>query len=589
MSTTTLPPNSPVPPIETAPSTVVNEGPTFARLIGFIGLFLLILGVVVVAATRAVGPRWVPEGWGFMAGALGLALMLYHAATDGEQEIRRIYGGGALFLLLVAVVVSLIPGAAGDAANKQVGYYMLPWGVGAGLVGLLFTVSFCRHETDELYRNVASNVLLAFGGLLTVGSVAAGIFKPDFLAGQGIALSLLGVGFLCGYLAKVDTSEGIGYTVAFTLGAIGAAIAVYAIGRVVIPTVLYDGPSVLRRTDQSLDNWKVLGRGIVILGFGGLVALGLLGRYATWLRATLAALGLVGVGVFVVASLGSQLSVPPKAFLVPGGVTLFGIGLIYLAVSLGVCSDNQLVTLIRRELAAYFLSPIGFLVLGGMALAQWLAYVEFIGQLADGRARREPIVQMYGAHILNLFVYIVQIPILTMRLLAEEKRTGSLEVLLTAPVNEAVVVVSKFLGTLFFFLICWLPVGLFLIALRVEGDQPFDYRPLLGFYVGLAAQGGMFIAMGLFFSSLTKNQIVAAVLTFVVLESLLFFTLLRENPLVLALPDAVLAVVGRLSIYHMWVESLSGQLPIRDVLLAITLTVFGLFLTVKVLEIRKWS
>jgi ABC-type transport system involved in multi-copper enzyme maturation permease subunit len=186
-------------------------------------------------------------------------------------------------------------------------------------------------------------------------------------------------------------------------------------------------------------------------------------------------------------------------------------------------------------------------------------------------------------------VYAVQIPNLTMRLLAEEKRTGSLEVLLTAPVNEASVVVSKFLGTLFFFLVCWLPVGLFLIALRVEGDQPFDYRPLLGFYVGLAAQGGMFIAMGLFFSSLTKNQIVAAVLTFVVLESLLFFALLRENPLVLALPDALLAVAGRLSFYHMWAESLSGQLPIRDVLLAVSLTIFGLFLTVKVLEIRKWS
>jgi ABC-type Na+ efflux pump permease subunit len=198
-------------------------------------------------------------------------------------------------------------------------------------------------------------------------------------------------------------------------------------------------------------------------------------------------------------------------------------------------------------------------------------------------------VQLYGLGILNFFVYAVQIPMLTMRLLAEEKRTGSLEVLLTAPVNESTVVVGKFIGTLLFFLLCWLPLGLFLIALRTVADQPFDYRPMLGFYVGLAAQGGMFIAMGIFFSSVTKNQIVAAFMTFVVLESLLFITLLREDPLIMSLPDAFRNGVVRLSFYHMWVESLSGQLPMRDVILSISLAVFGLYLSVKILEIRKWS
>ena len=579
---------APPAPIETPPSPLMQEIPSLPRMIGFLGLFLLILGLVVVISTRILGDRLIPVAWGFEAVAFGLVLMLFHAMSDGELEVRRMYGGGAACLFILAVVVSLIPGPF-KASEKAVGYFMMPWGELAALAGLLFTVAFCRHETDEWYQTFASTVLLLFGGLMAVGSLTAGIFKPEFLAGPGITMALLGLAFLAAYLAHVDTSSGLGYTVAFTLGAVGALVALYALGRVIFPTVLYDGPTVLRKPDQTLDMGKAFGRGLVILGFLALVTLGALGRFPIWLRASIAAIGLVGAGVFAIACFDSPLSIPAKPFLVPGGVILTLMGLIYLGVSLGYCSDNQLVTLTRRELSSYFLSPIGFLVLGGMALGQWLSYLQFVGQLSDGRPLREPIVQGYAAGILNLFLYTVQIPILTMRLLAEEKRTGSLEVLLTAPVNESSIVIGKFIATLIFYLICWVPSGLFLIALRVEGDQPFDYRPLLGFYVGLAAQGAMFISMGLFFSSLTKNQIVAALMSFVVMLCLLFMAIWRENPLLLFLPDVFMSAIGRLSFYHMWVESLSGQLPIRDVLLSISLAVFGVFLTVKVLEIRKWS
>ena len=424
-----------------------------------------------------------------------------------------------------------------------------------------------------------------------MGSVTAGIFKPDFMAGSGLALALLGVGFICGYFTRVDTSDGTGYTVAFTLGVIGALTIVYAVGRAVVPTVLYNGPGVLRTPEQKLERWSVLGRGLLIFGFLCVAAVGVIGkRLAPWLRGSLAALGLAGAILFIVASTGSYRSVQPTPFLVPGGLALIFIGLVYLAVALGVCSDSQFVTLTRRELSAYFFSPIGILVLLVMVLTEWLSYAIFCGQLMDGQSHQEPILERYGgAQILNLFVFTILIPVLTMRLLAEEKRTGSLEVLLTAPVNEAVIVCSKFLGSLIFFMICWLPMGLFLIALRIEGTQAFDYRPILGYYVCLAAQGAMFIAMGLFFSSITKDQIVAAVLTFFILDTLLAFAILRFSPMIFPFPDVIMNVMARLSFYHMWLEALSGQVPIRDVLLSITLAIFGLFITVKVLEIRKWS
>jgi ABC-type transport system involved in multi-copper enzyme maturation permease subunit len=249
------------------------------------------------------------------------------------------------------------------------------------------------------------------------------------------------------------------------------------------------------------------------------------------------------------------------------------------------------VALARRELSAYFLSPIGYLVLGGMVMLQWIGYYLFIFQLVRvgqfGEALPEPIVSDYY-NLLMVFAVMVQVPALTMRLLAEERRTGTLEVLLTAPVSEWPVVLSKFLATWLFFLISWLPSGLYLIALRMEVESPFDYRPLLSFYASLMAQGVAFVGMGLFFSSLTRNQIIAAVFTFVGMMFFLLCYIIRLQQSGSILPQILQMALGRLSFYHMWEESLAGRLPVRDALMFVSLGVFWLFLTVKVLEARKW-
>lgn len=578
------------PPAETAPSAVVEEGPMFARGIAFAGLFFLFLGTAAVVAKRAIGTdRIVSEGMGYLFACLGLGLLLYHAITDRTVEVRRGYGAFAVFWFVVALAFSLVPGPFEGAATKTMGYYLLQYGIGAGLLALLFAMPFIRYETDEALRFPMMAGLLVVGGLLVVVSALVGLFNPDFLAGPGIALGLLGLGYLCVYLGQVDTSEDIGYYVAFGLGAFGALLVIYALGRAIVPTILYEGPSALRKANQALDQWKVLGRGLMILVFFGIAIAGAFGRLPLWMRASFAVLGLTGAGLFLLASFSNPVHVQPRPSLVPGGAILGGLGLIYMAVGIGVCSDNQFVTLTRRELASYFLSPIGFLVLGGMAAAQWISYALFIAELTDGQPRPEPVVREYGMFILNIFALVILVPVLTMRLFAEEKRTGSLEVLLTAPVNEVPVVGSKFLASWIFFMICWVPFGLFLIALRVVADTPFDYRPVLGYYVALAAQGVLFIGIGVFFSALTRNQVVAAVLTFVFMLLLLGFAVLRFMPGALSLPQFVLDALGRLSFYHMLRDSLAGQLPVRDLALFVSFGVFWLFLAVKVLEARKWS
>jgi hypothetical protein len=136
-------------------------------------------------------------------------------------------------------------------------------------------------------------------------------------------------------------------------------------------------------------------------------------------------------------------------------------------------------------------------------------------------------------------------------------------------------------------MICWLPAGLLMIPLRLEGGQPFDYRPLLSFYVALAACSAGFIAIGTFFSAMTRNQIVAAVLTFMVMMGLMVTYWLKSQTT--GFGPAVQAFLGRISYIDLWFESLRGQLPLRDVLVWVSVAVFFLFLSVKVVEARKWT
>jgi ABC-2 type transport system permease protein len=579
-------------PAETAPSAIVAEGPIVARVIGFAGLFLFVLGAVVVGVTRWTGtPRLFSEGWGLVFGGIGAALMLYHAINDGAPEWRRFYGVLAALLFLVALVFSLLQGPFDAPGNaKRVGYFLLPWGVGLGVLALVFAVPFIRHETDEALRDVVLNALLGAGGLMVVGSLLAGVFRPEFLTSNGLLLALLGLGFICAYLGQTDTTDGVGYMVGFALGAVGAAALLYAFGRSVFPAVLSEGTTGLRTTKQTLDKWQVAGRALLILGFLGLVVWGAVGRFPMWLRATLIAVGLVCAAVFVTGSFATPVRGAPRAFLVPSGLIMGALGLLFLTVGVCVCSDNVFVTLFRRELASYFLTPIGYLVLGGMVLCEWFGYYLFYGLMERfgkfQRAMPEPIVGAYLLDLIPILCVVLPIPALTMRLLSEEKRSGTLELMFTAPVNEWPVVLSKFFATWLFFVLCWLPAGLFLIALQSEAGQAFDYRPLLSFYAALAVCAAAFVSCGLFFSAVTSNQIIAAVLTFMAMLALVLCYIIPRQTEVL---PAVKTFMARLSFIDLWDEALRGQLPLRDVLVWASAAVFGLFISVKVLEARKWN
>jgi ABC-2 type transport system permease protein len=304
------------------------------------------------------------------------------------------------------------------------------------------------------------------------------------------------------------------------------------------------------------------------------------------------ALGAAGLVAFGGGLLRSQMA-EGSLFLVPNGLILMGAGALYLVTCAGICLDWPIVVLTRRELASYFYSPIAYLILLGMLLVGWYMFWQLLisivlASVGLDRPMFEPIVAPYIFELFPVIVQIFVIPALTMRLLAEEQRTGTLEVLLTAPVNETTIVVSKFLAAWAFYLLTWMPWWLNLVALRYVGGTEFDYRPLLSFNLALLAIGAGFIAMGLFFSSLTRNQIIAAVLTFVGMLGHLALYIVKFRAR-LSPGDVLYDVITYASFLDLWQSTLEGNFAPKLLMFHLSAAVFFLFATVKVLEARKWK
>ncbi len=243
----------------------------------------------------------------------------------------------------------------------------------------------------------------------------------------------------------------------------------------------------------------------------------------------------------------------------------------------------------RREIGAYFVSPIGYII-GAMlaALATWSGYLNY---LSAGNP-----VGMDQVYYWTIFWMMIGVPIITMRLLAEERRLGTLELMLTSPVRDWEVVVGKWLGGLVFFVAITLFV--FVIAglliyyqpthqLLAVGPLPvavgnLDLGPVVTGYLGLVLAGGAFLAIGELCSSLTSNQVVAAFAGLSVL-AVLFFLL----SYVIAQPPYG-DVVNYVWAYNHWTSFTQGRLVVQDVVYWLSVIVAALFLTTRVLESRRW-
>jgi ABC-2 type transport system permease protein len=247
-------------------------------------------------------------------------------------------------------------------------------------------------------------------------------------------------------------------------------------------------------------------------------------------------------------------------------------------------------TLLRRELAAFFLGPMAYLVLLAFQVIACLNFWQLVIELSQPQREfsslRDPMTSYISASTPFWIALLVAIPALTMRLLSEERRSGTIETLLTAPVTETEVVVAKWLAGVVMYLTLLVPFALYLPFLYHQARFYFDVGPVVSLAIGLTTLGMMFIAIGLLFSATTKNQIVAAIGTFVAMFLLIVLTLLLSG--VGTMQHAPWADAVRFAAVLYQVQSFGqGQLDLRYVAFHLSVCAFALYLTVKWLEATR--
>ena len=166
--------------------------------------------------------------------------------------------------------------------------------------------------------------------------------------------------------------------------------------------------------------------------------------------------------------------------------------------------------LLRRELSSYFFALTGYVIIAAVTLLTGLSFVVLVHNLGTDPSPM-PVTEMFYRTYFFWLIVLLASPVITMRVFALEKATGTFETLMTAPVGDAQVVAAKFAGALIFYLVAWLPLLACLFTVRHFTNQnALDGGTLGGMFLGIFLTGGLFLSLGCFASSLTKSQVAAA-------------------------------------------------------------------------------
>lgn len=232
-------------------------------------------------------------------------------------------------------------------------------------------------------------------------------------------------------------------------------------------------------------------------------------------------------------------------------------------------------TMTQRELAAQFFSPIAYVVLAVFLVVSGIFFV-----MTTFTPGGEASVRALFVNLPLILVFIL--PMLTMRLLSEEFRNGTIETLMTAPINDAEVIVGKFFGALLFF--CIMLAATLVYPILVSAYGGLDAGLTTSAYLGILLVGALYIAVGVFFSACTHNQVIAVLCSFVFLAIMTFLAdALARNQ-----EGTTRVLLQHLSIVAHYKDFARGLLDTNHLVYFLTSTVLFLFLAVKVLEFRRW-
>lgn len=237
---------------------------------------------------------------------------------------------------------------------------------------------------------------------------------------------------------------------------------------------------------------------------------------------------------------------------------------------------QKVLTIFKKEFKAYFLSPIAYVVITVYLVVS--NFLFFQGFFLINQA------EMRGYFGLLPWIFLFFIPAVTMRIWAEEKKVKTLELLLTWPLRDTEVVLGKFLACFAFLGVAVLLSVTVPITVAFLGNP--DPGPIIGGYIGSLLMGGAYLAIGLWVSSLTENQIVAFILGVVVT----FVLFIVGNPFVTVVaPSFLVPLFNYLGLGNHFMSISRGVLDTRDVVYYLSIIGFFLFLNVRSLESRKWE
>jgi ABC-2 type transport system permease protein len=232
-------------------------------------------------------------------------------------------------------------------------------------------------------------------------------------------------------------------------------------------------------------------------------------------------------------------------------------------------------TITLRELQSYFVSPVAYAV-----SALFLVLMGALFTLNISFSRDASMRDTFNTMV---FILVLIAPGLTMKLLAEEQRMGTIELLLTSPIHDWQVVVGKYLGSLILFIVMLVVPTLYYVVLLVFFGPP-DLGPIATSYLGVLLLGGSFLAIGVFTSSLTQNQIVAFFASWVILILLWIGNSISSVGGVNNLTNAL----SYLSITQHTDDFFSGVLDTTHIVYALSVIVVALFAATQVLQTRRW-
>lgn len=245
-------------------------------------------------------------------------------------------------------------------------------------------------------------------------------------------------------------------------------------------------------------------------------------------------------------------------------------------------------TMVRRELGGYFNSILGYVVIASALFLMGLSFVVMLGNL-----RNEPMpVTLTELFFMTPFFWMIVLlaaPVITMRLFAMERFSGTYETLMTTPVRDVQVVAAKFTAALLFYVVVWLPLlaCLFIIHHYTDQQGPLDVGVLGSTYLGIILIGAVYIAIGCLGSALTKSQTVAAIIGLGLGTALFMASFLTDQFQTLSTWQREL--LAGFSLVDQMHDFTRGVVDTRPVVFHLSLTFLFLFFTLRAIESRRWK